>query len=399
MAKISEEEQIIPNWLLAEEIYSKLLETLRLVQYPYDQPKVRPPQIPEFLPKSLPLGSREHALFLFASCYQMSGIESDVAFNLLRGVYEENPHIFLPEYVVENDITPGTISDILDRHQLRYKSQVNGRAWIENSYKLHKHWGNDPRNLFIGTNSYDELADRIRNKKNTKTVGTPKEGMFGFQHKMVCMLAYFLTDADLVKVPYLFPVPVDFHHMRVHLATKMVVVSGRKSVRASKRLEKVIRNLSIWYCLNHDLPSSNPIADAVWLLSKYLCSQYPGNATTTGPRQKTVDGKVLRRSGKSRNKEVTWEPSQVAAYYRSCGSCPIDEFCKISIGAGQHYQKAQLVLRGPRETPPQAQLLPVHKKQVRVPRKLTAGTKSVSEPKSERRSFPLLHKRNMQPEP
>jgi len=321
----------------------------------------------------------------------MSGIESDVAFNLLRNVYEENPNIFRPEYVVEGKITPEVITAILDQHRLRYKSIVNGRAWVLNSHRLYNHWGSDPRNLFIGTQTYEELAERVRNKLSGKYTGTAQEGMFGFQHKMVCMLAYFLTDASLVKVPYLFPVPVDFHHLRVHLATRMVVVRGEKKIRYTAKLLKAIRDLSMWYCRHHGLTSTNPIADAVWLLSKYLCSQYPGNASTSSPLKNGANGIVLRRSGKTSNKKLVWSPADVKAYYRSCGSCPIEEFCEIAIGAGQHYLDARLVLRGPRTSPPQQQLMPVHTKQVRALTKKSTTTNASTRTSALRPTFPLFH--------
>ncbi|MBP9822008.1 MAG: hypothetical protein KBC81_00995 [Candidatus Pacebacteria bacterium] len=375
MTREGSEQRITVHRKRAERLYTALLDQLEQKRYPFNQEEVQVPQAPHFLPKSLELGGRLHSLFLFCACYHMSGIESEVAFFHLGRMYEKYPDFFRPEYIVKNNISADVVASALSEFRLNYKAYVNGRAWVDNSHKLHAYWDDDPCNLFRGTKSYNDLLRNIRNKGKAKIKDERYRGMMGFQHKMVSMLAYFLTDADLVQLDYLYPFPVDIHHLRIHIANKLVTIAddGPKTWYTKNLLGK-IRKLSVWYCRKHGMTSSNKLADAIWLLSKYLCSQHPGNSATINrwPHKKG-EKQYMGRNRKVTLNKIEWTLAQVAAYNRSCGSCEISSTCKTLVPAAFYYVKGTLQEAGPRLNPPQQYLLAVHTPKVRPTQKGQSG--------------------------
>lgn len=350
----------------AIEVYDKLVDQYLRKDFPYNQPEVICPQV--IRPKNIEEGTREHALFLLCSCYYMrGGIESDTAFYALRRMYEAEPELFNPEYVVSNKIDPEVISSTLSSFQLGYNSGVNGKFWVGNFRHLHEHWDGDPRKLFVGTTSYDELCRHILNKQNGKRERMGKyAGLMGFQHKMVSMLTYFLTECNLVQFPYVYPIPVDFHVLRVNLEHGIVDISrARKNITRSDRLLQTVRDLTVWYCHLREIPS-NILCDCLWLLSKYVCRHHPGNMATVrdNPRY-AKEGKPYRgRKRRVTRRNFYWTKARIQTYQRTCGNCPVEKTCEYLVPSADYYVKGRVRIDGLRTKPPQLTLFEVQRENI-----------------------------------
>jgi hypothetical protein len=333
----------------AIEVYDRLVDQYLQKGFPYNQPGVFPPQ--SIVPENLPLNGREYALYLFCSCYYMSGgIESDTAFRSLARMYHAQPDVFDPAFVVENGLEPDDIASVLSRYGLNYGAEKNSRFWVENFKRLQEFWGGDPRNLLSDTRSYEELCENIRNKGTSKV--DRRAGMLGFQHKMVSMIAYFLTDTGLVRLPYTYPIPVDFHVIRVNLEHRIVRVTGRsKKINRTNELLQTLRDLSVWYC-NLKGIDSNILADALWLLSKNLCRHNPGNSFRVKENRRL--GKNYRgRKRQVVRKHIAWTRAQIHTYHRTCGNCPVENTCKLQIPAAHYYVRGHVSQEGMRAVPHQ----------------------------------------------
>jgi len=332
----------------AEAVFGRLLQALQDKEYPYNLPWVTPPQARENLPPSLKLGTREHALFLFCACYYMrGGIESYVAIRALAEIYERYPMLFLPERI--DDWQKEKISDILRSVGLGFQASEISRNWVLNFRRLRDEWWSDPTELLRGVKSYKAACARIKNNGKKKA---RHRGFYGFQGKMVSMLIYFLMDAGFVD-RFHFPIPVDFHVLRVVFANRLITTGHAPSELNGNGLyiEAVlasVRRLVYRYCRRHRV---NPVrlCDAVWLLSYALCAQYPGNLSTTDKKKK---GRKTRIDAVP----LVWSPAQVRTYERSCGRCPVQRTCTYAIPSANYYIQGKLVIRGPRKTPPQQHL-------------------------------------------
>lgn len=327
-------------------IFERLLQALKKKEYPYNIALL--PQRKENLPDTILYGSREHALFLFAACFWMRGTRSETAFRGLRIIYEKYPGLFLPEGYPSNgkgndgmaEIIHHVLSNRANPQALAFKSEEISRFWPLNFAKLHRFWGSDPTNLLRGTHDYHEYYHRMVNGGNISPDNP--NGFWGFREKMASMFAYFIADAGMVD-PSLFPVPVDFHVLRV-LVSHQILVSDNPletNFRTEAALQQV-RNTVVDYC---DKYGESPLAlsDALWLLSMLICANNPENAAQRG--------KYRARKTKIVHKSARWaEQRTLRAYMSSCGSCPAP--CVYNISSAEYYLKGRLKISSTRTTPP-----------------------------------------------
>jgi hypothetical protein len=320
-------------------IFSRLLYAYLHRVPPFDHPKARPPQRKENLPPSLVWGSREHALFLFASCYWMrGGIQSHTAIRSLTKLYASEPHIFLPESAQRL-----SVEDLAAKFRdvgLGFNADQIGGMWKENLARIARRWKGDPRNIFKGITSYHAAVRRIKNLKG--------RGFLSFQEKMVSMLIYFYMDAGIID-PWNFPMPIDFHWLRTVFAHEIVVAhkrDGNSNGFYTKPVLAAVRELSLRYCIEQN---ADPLllCEAVWLYSGLMCNQHPGNQSEVGVRhgRKTELFPILR-----------WSPAQTRTYERTCGSCIIQETCTWCVPSAAYYIRGRIDLREKRDAPPQQNL-------------------------------------------
>ena len=333
-----------------DRVFGKLLEALKRNEYPYNIAKL--PQRLENIPAGIAHGSKEHALFLFATCFYMRcSIKSEAAFRALKQLYERHPALFVPSTFEADESIP-VLSEILFGHLndktislvLGYKSGEICRFWPLGFQKLHRFWGGHPANLFAGIADYHEAYRRIMNgKKNTPE---NPNGFWGFQEKMSSMLAYFLMNAGIID-PFLVPVPVDFHVQRVLFSHEILVADAPLGENlCTRETLELARSTVVEYCREHN-ESPVRLCDALWLLSTTICNLNPQNETKR-------TGKYKARKTEIWHPPVVWtDRNTLRDHTRSCLSCPAP--CRYNVPSGTYYVRGQLVLLGER-TPPHVAL-------------------------------------------
>lgn len=333
------------NWERAYRLLDRLLADYRENRFPYDRAIL--PQDPQNMPKALKWQTRDHALFLFHSCYYMrGGIKSFLAFRLLSNLYDQYPNVFRPEWIRDAVDDLGFDQVVfglfwaLKIHGLAYAAKENARFWVLNALKLNEYWDNDPQQLFVfGVNpDFELLTARVANKKSKDK----HTGFLGFQEKMASMLAYFFYDAELID-HHRWPAPIDFHLMRVMTATEMMVVEGDRSEnRFNGDYTAAARELTLQYAIDRDVPMT-VVANLLWLLSSEICGQNPGNSVTRG--------EYKARATVLQAKKVVWRQAEIQAFDRSCRNCPLRDECRWNVPAGPYYVTGRLLVTGRRAEP------------------------------------------------
>ena len=393
----------------AKKVFDLLIKRLSEKGPPYNEAQV--PQADQFLPTNLERGSVQHAIFLFMLCLWMrAGTESDTAASFLKSMYEKRPLLFDPSiYKDEGKIKTRNLIRRVKRALIKYRlsNQVdeNAPAWVYNMRKLDRFWNGDPRTLMNDTPDFKTLTKRItgktRVKKKTKKATKKKiylffnedkpGGFMFFEKKMTSMIVYFLMDAKLVPMFYT-PVPVDFHILRLCTANLVIRVQ-EKSVEESvginfgtETVKDLAREATEWYCRTYQI-SPLALADSLWLLSRTLCRNNPGNSgyVVDKQRKRFQKDKSWKESfsdqlfdeadieklgepegesdedvekGRKRYFGLKWEeedllkPSKVRRFEKSCGRCPLNKECCYNISAGSYYVKGGMLPERFRFIPP-----------------------------------------------
>lgn len=327
---------VVVNPDRVHKVLSALMEAYEENEFPYNLDAVRLPHDPRHMPQNLPYGGSEHAMFLWNLCYYMrGGIKSVEAVKRLAKVYEAAPELFDSEFAA--GLKPELVSGILKDFGLGFQETVS-KQWVENSRKLLEDWGGDPRLIFEGVGTYDEALSRIRNDGRGG-------GFSGFQEKMTSMITYYLMDEDLIE-PFIFPIPVDLHVMRVSIANRMVEFPGVPDGTNlyTDELLATLRKLYYDYAVEHGV---NPLrlCDAVWLLSESQCGKHPGNVTLEPMGRKHRKGRstvLVPQTVDPAN------PNQQAAYESSCRQCPVESSCAYTLPGKPYYIQGVLYIRGDR---------------------------------------------------
>ncbi|MBP9669487.1 MAG: hypothetical protein KBE09_04320 [Candidatus Pacebacteria bacterium] len=301
--------------------------------YPYQN--IQLPQ--NMLTPAILADARTAALILFYSCHYMRGtIKSDYAMRKIVELHAQFPDFFDPHRAMQLPFE--TVRERLYA-MIPYKSGEITRSWIENSRRLALHWHSDPRTIFSVARSKSDLYRYVTNRTTVRledrTGNLNEDGFMGFQKKMANMLAYFLESCALVKP---FPVetvpPVDFHHLRILIATQSIVVPDKTQARYEE-VRPVGEHVYAVLMKRHNIGMLE-LGDALWLLSSRLCSE--------SPVTETRDGELMG---------VDWDNPEVRSRYaRTCGSCPLQQYCTIAVQANVYYQKGYFELTRVRPQPP-----------------------------------------------
>jgi len=380
------------NYRTAKKVFGAMIRRLSQKGIPYNYAHV--PQADHYLPNNLERGSREHAVFLFMLCLWMrGGVESDTATLFLKKFHEEKPEYFDPGmYYGRRDTTInhliGEIKSQLTHFRLNQRVDENALGWVYNMRKLARHWESDPRLLMDDKPSFKVLSKRIIGKTRGENFVFENEdspnGFMYFREKMTSMIAYFLMDANLVPL-FITPVPVDFHVLRLLTSNLIIRVKG-KSIEDTIGIDfycadtlRLARRVTEWYC---KVAKVSPIAlcDALWLLSRTLCRNNPGNSGYVYDERRKgikenqikliepylVDGLDLATNedlikGRKRYKGLRFDEdelfskSKIKKIRRTCGVCPVRYFCKYNISSGFYYVGGKLVPERLRFDPPDDQ--------------------------------------------
>jgi hypothetical protein len=112
-------------------ILDNLMEAYTSNASPYNLDRVRVPQDPRHMPKTLERGSVDHAMFLFNVCYYMrGGIKSNDAVKRMSAIYDAHPELFNADFARTFD--SNELQAILKENGLGFQATV-ANQWIENS--------------------------------------------------------------------------------------------------------------------------------------------------------------------------------------------------------------------------------------------------------------------------
>lgn len=326
--------RIIPHFDRLDETVETLLEARERNEFPYRLDSAMLPQDERNMPPELPRGGREHANFLWATCYYMrGGIKSTTAFKSLSKVYAEDPDLFDP-FSAQHD-EPERIVKLLQDHGLSFSAEkFIGRAWVENARRMAEHFDGDPRKLFEGTTRYDEILARIKNNHKGK-------GFLGFKEKMTSMIAYYLMEAEII--PYFdFPLPVDLHVLRVSASNEIITFENlpdNGNILSDQTLA-MLRNMYHDFSVTHGIKQLD-VCNAVWSLSSAICSVQPGNIMLEPDRK---EGRQGRNTHIVSNAIDEKNMKQIKQYKRSCALCPIERTCEHNMPSKNYYVKGQAFL-------------------------------------------------------
>lgn len=325
--------RIVPHFDRLDEIVDTLLEARADNEFPYTLEAANLPQDERNMPPELPCGGREHANFLWATCYYMrGGIKSTAAFAGLSEVYAQEPELFDPYQAMNDD--PERIKELLKTNGLAFSSSTIGPAWVENARRMVELYDGDPRNIFQDTTDYDVLLARMKNNGRGK-------GFVGFQEKMVSMIMYYLMDAELI--PYFdFPLPVDFHVLRVSAANEIITfenVPEDGNIYSEKTLA-TLRAMYHDYSVTHGI-SQLDVCNAVWSLSAAVCGTQPGNIMLEPGDRNNRDG---RKTHIVPLQIDINDPAQNRMYERSCGLCPLEKSCMHNMPSKEYYVRGRAIL-------------------------------------------------------
>jgi hypothetical protein len=378
--KLREEVKIIDqpeiHWEHGARIMHDLMREYYANNDPFNRPAAVLPQDPAHMPPSLKLGTREHANFLFATCYYMrGGVASDTAFKLLSQMYERNPEFFdplwvkgrvvekwaefffeLPMEVLESGVKKvelyiedfdeivmsvvAEIGEALKAVGLNYRISTNPTFWVVNAFRLAEKYEGNAAAIFHGVTSWEEAKTRIRNDKQGG-------GFQGFQQKMVSMLAYYLMDAGFVS-PFNFPIPVDIHVGRFTLQTEIVTVPGAgrdTNLAVDDPVFDTVREFYLWYATRFQVDPLH-LCNAVWMYSRLKCAANPENETE-------IIGRRENRRTEVRQVNPDWhDPTVMNRWLGACGTCVFAPACKWNLASGFYYIHGTMHLRYPRTGPP-----------------------------------------------
>lgn len=319
-----------------EEVLTVLLDAYENNKPPYNHDRVRKPQDERHMPEKLKLGGIEHANFLFNICYYMrGGIKSNEAVKRMSRVYDDRPDLFDCEIAALTN--PQEIEDVLSRRGLGFQRTV-AIQWVENARRLRDRYDGDPRQIFDEVTDYYDALKLICNDGKGG-------GFVGFQEKMTSMIAYYLTEEELVK-PFAFAIPIDLHVFRVSIANELITFPnapfGTNLFRPETK--ETLRKIYLNYVIEHNV-DPRTLSNAVWMLSESSCGRNPGNTT------------IEPLGRKNRNGRSTYlipgvvdinDPVQRAAYDSSCRQCPIERTCEYNIPGTHYYVGGNLIIRGRR---------------------------------------------------
>lgn len=334
-----------------------LMERQRERKYPFNRSDAIVPQA--VIPAEIRKKKRTLALFYFFVCvYMRGGIESLQAFKALFRLYADRPWMFEPHEIVSR--TEEELSTILKQY-VGWDAKTAGKFWRYNAQRLIADWGANPLNLLKGLTDYDEALRRIANaRKGSTSVSTVKKtfgldtkhhGFAGFQAKMVSMLIYFYDWERWLQPRFLYPAPADFHHYRLNIAYKGIVVATDNGahIRYSEKVSAPYREVLMRY-LEERKADPILVADAIWLFSLLMC----GNSPATRTKELGDLKPLFRKHGVD---EPDWDHGKWLSsrarqdLQQTCGVCALQETCDFAVPSHPYYRKGQFVLRPRRRLP------------------------------------------------
>lgn len=328
-------------------VVKTLLNAWRKKLPPYDH--VTP--VPSRLPVNLIRAGREEANYYLCCCYFMRGrINSGTALMQLARLHENEPWMFEPKNFLNKD--GAEISELQEKihlllrdYGLGFNARHNSRFWVLNFQKLAKFWDSNLLNVFKKGTSWKKLLKIFFVGKDNPDSPT---GFLCFREKMLGMIIYFLSRAFLID-PFAFPGVIDFHNNRVGLSTGMLVGEARRPGQkfTFEELGSLMRKIFSLYAPSPE--DTLDLADALWHLSREFCSVNQGNSSH-------VSDKYDLKAAIITPKRIRWTAGAIKSYNSSCGLCPLEGVCTLSVPSADNYADRFIYIRMERPKPHRAQL-------------------------------------------
>ena len=213
------------------------------------------------LPSSIKQGSVEHFKYLFYSCMLNYGMKSKVLHENLKLLYEENPCLFNPEYVLDvYEHNMCALADLLrSKIHVRYPNQ-SAKNWINLSKIILTKYNGNFNEIFINKQTYLEYQDAIFQ-------------LDGFGQKTGGLLLRMLIDEGFIKpLDGIAEIPIDRHD--IDLCIWLEVINGITAEDIKKSKEVIGKLSKIWVNVSNDLNISPSITDQyLWIIGSKFCSK------------------------------------------------------------------------------------------------------------------------------
>ena len=324
----------------------------------------------------LPKDKFELAHYLFFAALPMrGGVNSDEPFRWMWYLYQQDKGLFHPEKITQDYSQEKIVSayqavtrKILsatgrgDRSAgvLGYKMEQHANSWMHNAHSLVDYWQGDVRNIFSGTENFEQAYARI-DRRQVKT-----GSIAGMRRKIFSLFAIWLIEKDLLRgyvgkaTDYNTPIPVDFHCLRILWSTKVIdfintvvpvgndryakALQGRPGVRINENIMDAIA----WWAYDF-LPQNNfsflAINPAIWVLSRDLCKYMKQNQSKEKGKFFYPDQEMVKNPG-------LWS----ANGRHPCWYCPLEELCTGAVPAQPYYSPPGILVRLERVPHPQQTL-------------------------------------------
>lgn len=316
--------------------------------------------------KDVPDKLRAHWLFISA-LPQRGGVMAEDPFTPLWALLQKSPGLYMPEQFTDpkkwtvRKITNAikTVSPMIGKskpmgekkaHALGYKLEQHATAWKHNMTVVAERFDCDILNLFKWLKDippeerFEAAFKEIDNKKRV-------DGIMGMRRKIFSLFIIWLQKDKLIA-EFPCPIPVDFHALRVLLATGIISFKSAKVVKELnngtekhltalmgqeyKRVEEpLINEIAIWTnnFMHRNGFSHLDLNPALWVLSRELCAAHPQN-TAYNSNTKYLFPADFKTDLKSQK----INPSKSL-----CGFCPLQGHCDYAVPSKPYYKAGSLV--------------------------------------------------------
>lgn len=309
---------------------------------------------------------RAHWLFV-AALPQRGGVMAEDPFTPLWALFQKNQGLYKPEeFLNEKKWTVTKITNAIMRvspligkskpvgdrkaHALGYKLEQHAAAWKHNMAMVANRFDCNILNLF---KQVEYVPKQLRFEAAFALIDNKKreDGIIGMRRKIFSLFIIWLQKEKLIS-DFPCPIPVDFHALRVLLATNIVTLKDTKVVTgldnsSEKHLtalmgheyrrvsDGVINDIAQWtnqFMYRHNLSHLN-LNPALWVLSRELCAAHPQNTAYKNnslylfPEDFEND---LKSFGIKTSKSL-------------CGFCPLQDYCEYAVPSKPYYKAGSLV--------------------------------------------------------
>lgn len=213
------------------------------------------------VPKSIKHGSINHYLYLFFGCLVNYGVKSSKLHQNLVNLYEYNPLVFNPSYIISNyEGNHIELSKLLrSTLHIRYPNE-SAKRWIALSKTLQDNYNNDPRLIFKENQTYCEYKNSVEKLK-------------GFGQKTGGFLLRILIDNGMISpIDGITEIPIDTHDIDISIWTGVITGLTSEKIKQNRKFISQISNT--WVKAANELSISPSYADQyLWLIGSELCSK------------------------------------------------------------------------------------------------------------------------------